>query len=83
MPQPGRSDPPQGARTRGHRENAEPEELAHMSFSKAHRAKLRSTNPIGHLSCEIKRWTEVTAIFPSNDTVIHLAGAMPQEREDE
>jgi len=62
---------------------AEADVLAYMTFPKEHRAKPHSTNPIGRLNGEIKRRTEVVGIFPNDDTVIRLVGAILLEQNDE
>ncbi len=56
--------------------------LAYMSFPKEHRAKLHSTNPIERLSGEIKRRTDVAGIFPNDDAIVRLVGALLLEQND-
>lgn len=46
-------------------------------------AKLHSTNPIGRLNGETKRRTEVVAIFPNDDAIVRLVGALQLEQNDE
>ena len=58
-------------------------ELACMSFPSQHRTKLHSTNSLERLNGEIKRWTEVVGIFPNEDAITCLAGAVLLEQNDE
>jgi putative transposase len=64
-------------------DDAEPDVLAYMTFPKEHRAKLHSTNPIERLNGEIKRRTDVIGIFPNEDAIVRLVGALLLEQNDE
>jgi transposase-like protein len=64
-------------------EDAEHDVLAHMAFPKEHWPQLHSTNPLERLNGEIKRRTDVVAIFPNEAAIVRLVGAMLLEQNDE
>jgi transposase-like protein len=66
----------------GHRPN-EHDVLAYMSFPKEHRPKLHSTNPVERLNGEIKRRTDVVGIFPNDEAIVRLVGALLLEQNEE
>jgi putative transposase len=64
-------------------DDAESDVLAFMSFPKAHRVQIHSTNPLERLNAEIKRRTDVVGIFPNEPAITRLAGALLLEQNDE
>ena len=54
-----------------------------MTFPREHRVQLHSTNPIEGVNGEIKRRTEVVGIFPNDDAIVRLVGALMLETNDE
>src|SRR5215213_2374572 len=64
-------------------DESEHEVLAYMGFPAQHRAKLHSTNPLERLNKEVKRRADVVGIFPSEQAILRLIGAVLLEANDE
>jgi len=57
--------------------------LAYMTFPKAHRTQIATTNPLERINAEIKRRTDVVGIFPNDPAIVRLVGALLLEQNDE
>ena len=57
--------------------------LAYTTFPKEHWTKIYSTNGLERLNGEVKRRTEVVGIFPDEDAVKRLVGAILLEQNHE
>jgi putative transposase len=64
-------------------DDAESDVLSFMTFPKAHRVQIHSTNPLERLNAEIKRRTDVVGIFPNEAAITRLVGALLLEQNDE
>lgn len=64
-------------------DEAEDGVLAYMSFPADHWPKIHSTNGLERLNGEVKRRTEVVGIFPNDDAIVRLVGAILLEQNDE
>jgi putative transposase len=64
-------------------DEAEDDVLAYMTFPAEHWSKIHSTNGLERLNGEIKRRTDVVGIFPNDNALVRLVGAILLEQNDE
>lgn len=59
------------------------EVLIYMTFPKEHWPQISSTNPLERLNGEVKRRSDVVGIFPNDQAILRLVGALMLEQTDE
>ena len=64
-------------------DEAKADVLAYFSFPKPHRVKLHSTNTLERLNKEVKRRADVVGIFPNEESIMRLLGAVLAEQNEE
>ena len=64
-------------------DEAEHDVLAYHAFPSEHHRQIHSTNPLERLNGEVKKRTRVVGIFPNEDAITRLAGAILLEQNDE
>ena len=47
-----------------------------VAFPSEHRTKIHSTNPLERVNKEIQRRTNIVGIFPNDDAIVRLVGAI-------
>ncbi len=57
--------------------------LAYMDFPREHWPQIASTNPLERVNKEIKRRSDVVGIFPNDEAIVRLVGALMIETNDE
>jgi len=57
--------------------------LAYMSFPREHWPQIASTNPLERVNREVKRRADVIGIFPNDEAIVRLVGALMLETNDE
>ena len=64
-------------------DESEVDVLAYMAFPAQHRTRLHSTNPLERLNNKVKRRADVVGIFPNEDSILRLFGAVLCEKNDD
>ena len=64
-------------------DEAEEDVLAYFCFPASHRVKLHSTNTLERLNKEVKRRANVVGIFPNENSILRLIGAVLMEQNED
>jgi putative transposase len=64
-------------------DESEDDVLAYLAFPAPHRTKLHSVDTLERLNKEVKRRADVVGIFPSEQSILRLIGAVLLEANDE
>ena len=64
-------------------DSAEEEVLAFKGFPKDHWRQIASTDPLERVNKEIKRRANVIGIFPNDDAIMRLVGALVIEQTEQ
>jgi putative transposase len=62
---------------------AAPDICAFAAFPQSHWRRIWSTNPLERVNAEIKRRADVVGIFPNEEAIVRLVGAVLIETHDE
>ncbi len=63
-------------------DEAEANVLAYFGFLKAHRVKIHPTNTLERLNKEVKQRADVVGIFPKEESIMRLLGAVLTEQDE-
>lgn len=64
-------------------DNSRDDVLACMTFPREHWTQFASTNPLERVNREVKRRADVIGIFPNDEAIVRLVGALMLETNDE
>ena len=64
-------------------DETETDMLAYMAFPAQQRTKLYRTNQLENLNKKVKRRADVVDIFPYEESILRLIGAVPFEQNDD